>query len=164
MLARLFLLLLFTFFAELFLLLWLADKFGWQIVLAEIFLSGILGVFVTRWQNVKTFRRVQSQLAAGEVPATSILHGMLVLAAGVLLILPGILTDILGLLLLVPLFRKLLGLSVAMWFHRRFRTSAFGANNFADAQQRPHLPEQQAPRIIDVQVIEKPKSDSQSES
>lgn len=164
MLARLFFLLVLTFFAELFLLLWLADKFGWQIVLAEVFLSGLLGVFVTRWQNVRTFRRVQSQLAAGEVPATAVLHGMLILVAGVLLILPGILTDIVGLLLLVPLFRKLLGLSVALWFHRRFRTSAFGANNFSDAGQESHVPEHQLPRIIDVQVIDKPKSDSQEDT
>ena len=163
MLARLFLLLVFTFFAELFPLLWLADKFGWQIVLGEVLLSGILGVFVTRWQNVKIFRRVQSQLAAGEVPATTVLHGVLVWVAGVLLVLPGILTDIVGLLLLVPLFRKLLGLSVALWFHRRFRTTSFAARNFSDTQQPSHLPEHQTPRIIDVQVIDRPQSDSQRE-
>lgn len=164
MIARLFLLLIATFFAELFLLLWLAERFGWQVVLAEVFLSGLLGVFVTCRQSVRMRRGMQSQLAAGEVPAKAVLHGMLIFAAGVLLILPGILTDILGLLLLVPLFRKLLGLSVALWFHRRFRKSSFAAGNFAAGEPESQTPERQLPRIIDVQMIDKPKSDTQGET
>lgn len=164
MLARLFLLLVLTFFAELSLLLWFADEFGWQMALGEILLSGVLGVVVTRWQNVKIFRRVQSQLSAGEVPARTVLHGLLILVAGVLLIVPGILTDVVGLLLLIPLVRKLLGLSVAIWFHRRFRRSAIGANKFADDPQAAHLPKRQTSRIIDVEVIEPPQDDLSRDS
>lgn len=160
MLARLFFLLILTFFAELSLLLWFADRFGWRMALAEVLASAILGVLVVRWQNVKILQRVRSQLAAGETPTATVLHGVLILFAGLLLVMPGILTDILGLLLLIPPFRKLLGLSAALWIHRRFRTASFGSNLTGTMHAQPGTEQPDTgrplPRIIDVQVIDRP--------
>jgi UPF0716 protein FxsA len=164
MIARLFLLLVLTFFAELSLLLWFADEFGWNVALGEVLLSGVLGLLVVRWRNASYMRRVKSQLATGETPATAVLHGLLILLAGILLILPGLLTDLLGLLLLVPLFRKLLGMSVAIWFHRRFRASSYETKTSTQAEQAAHQSERPTSRIIDVRVVDRPQSDSQGDA
>jgi UPF0716 protein FxsA len=67
-----------------------------------LLLVSILGIFVVRHQGIGVYRRVREQLRAGVVPAADLVNGLLVLIAGLLLIVPGFVTDALGLLLLLP--------------------------------------------------------------
>src|SRR5262245_19503607 len=62
--------------------------------------GGIVGGWIARWQVVRTAMRARSQLASGVVPTEEMTDGFLILVAAVLFIIPGILTDILGLALL----------------------------------------------------------------
>ena len=52
--------------------------------------------------------RVRDMVDQGETPALEVLDGALLLIAGLMLILPGFLTDALGFLLLIPPLRRLL--------------------------------------------------------
>ncbi len=91
---------------ELALLLWLAEQISWQATILLVLITGIVGSIAARRQGLGIWLQVQRQLQAGELPGASIVDGVLVLVAGALLITPGILTDMVGFALLVPLVRR----------------------------------------------------------
>lgn len=79
----------------------------WPVVLV-IVATGILGLRIIQSQGLATFGRIQDAMAAGREPHEALADGALRLLAGVLLLLPGPMTDTLGLLLLAPPIRRFL--------------------------------------------------------
>jgi UPF0716 protein FxsA len=92
--------------AELLLLLALADFGSWQAVALEVLLSALLGAGVLRYASTHFGRRIIAQLTSGEFPGETVADGAMVFVAGVLLILPGLIGDVVGLLLLVRPIRR----------------------------------------------------------
>ena len=76
---------------------------GWTLLL--ILATTILGVATVRRQSLANLRSAQAQARNGAMPGREMVHGALIAFAGLLLILPGFITDTLGLLLLVPPLR-----------------------------------------------------------
>ena len=64
--------------------------------------DSLLGSWLMRHQGRASWRRFNEAVAAGRVPTREVLDGALVIFGGALLLTPGFLTDILGLVLLVP--------------------------------------------------------------
>jgi UPF0716 protein FxsA len=90
---------------EIYFLIQVGEVIGaWPTVLLVVF-TAILGVWLLRWQGLTTLTRVQTSLARGELPAQTMLEGMLLLVAGALLLTPGFVTDAFGFLILVPPLR-----------------------------------------------------------
>ena len=116
--VRLLLLLTLLPLVELVLLAWLSAHTDWRLTVLFVLGTGLLGAWLIRWQGWRAWRNIRQQLARGEAPADSIQDAFLILVAGLLLITPGVLTDVLGVLLLVPPFRRLIG----KWLRRRWRT------------------------------------------
>jgi UPF0716 protein FxsA len=73
-----------------------------------IVLTGVIGALVLRWQGVAVLSEMQVRLQRGEMPARQMGDAMLIGLAGLLLLLPGYLTDLVGLVLLVPWTRELI--------------------------------------------------------
>src|SRR3989442_678077 len=75
---------------------------------AELTAAGaaVLGYVVARAQGLAVFRRWRAATAAGVMPEEGLVDGLLVLLGGFLLALPGVISDALGLLLLVPPVRR----------------------------------------------------------
>jgi len=92
--------------AELALLIELGSRFGTLHTLGLIVFTGIVGASLARSQGLGVVRAIQSEVAAGRLPAESMLDGVMILLAGALLVTPGILTDTFGFLCLVPAFRR----------------------------------------------------------
>lgn len=69
----------------------------------------LLGTWLLRRQGLATFRKAQDALDRGEVPVAEALDGFLLVAASLLMVTPGLLTDAAGLLLLVPSLRRRVG-------------------------------------------------------
>jgi UPF0716 protein FxsA len=67
-----------------------------------LILVSTLGVFVVRHQGLGVLRRVREQLRAGVLPAADLLNGLLIVVAGILLVLPGFVSDVVAILLLLP--------------------------------------------------------------
>ncbi|MGL5604999.1 MAG: FxsA family protein, partial [Plesiomonas sp.] len=109
---RLFFLFLFLFlpFIEITLFIQVADQIGGWTTLALALLASVLGVSLIRSKGVQTLRHVQRKLAQGEMPAQELLQGCLLVIAGILLIIPGFLTDFVALILLLPWVQKGIGL------------------------------------------------------
>lgn len=77
---------------------------GWQ-TFVFVLLIAAAGAFIAKREAVQVWRQASGQLAQGQIPAGSLLDGVCILAGGLLLLLPGFFTDILGLFLLLPLTR-----------------------------------------------------------
>ena len=93
---------------ELILLIKLGGIIGLLPTVGIIVLTGFLGAALTRMQGLAVLRRMQQEMAAGQVPAGSILDGVIILIAGALLLTPGFLTDIVGFACLIPGVRSVI--------------------------------------------------------
>ena len=81
---------------------------GWLTLwptLAIVLGTGFLGVFVLRQQGLRAMSDMQSAMRTMQNPLSPMANNALIMAAGILLILPGFLTDTIGLLLLIPPLR-----------------------------------------------------------
>lgn len=70
-----------------------------------VFLTAVIGSMLLRHQGLSILGRVRTEMDAGRVPGTELGHGAMILAAGVLLLTPGFVTDTIGFLLFVPTVR-----------------------------------------------------------
>lgn len=78
--------------------------------------AAFLGCFLVQQQGLKTAGSIQDSLNRGEMPMQDIFAGICQFMAGILLIVPGFLTDILALVLLIPWTRTLLRIAMARYF------------------------------------------------
>ena len=98
---------------ELALLMAVAQRLGTLPTLALVVLTGILGAYLARREGLGVLNRIRADLRAGRLPGPAIVDGVVVLVAGVVLITPGILTDIAGFLCLLPVTRG--WIRAALW-------------------------------------------------
>jgi UPF0716 protein FxsA len=93
---------------EIYLLIKLIGTLGIVTTLLLLISAALLGTYLLRTQGWTTWMRVQQSLARGELPAREMIEGSLIAAGGVLLLIPGFLSDILALLCLIPVTRKMM--------------------------------------------------------
>ena len=93
---------------ELYLLIQVGSEIGALPTIGLSILTAIIGTYLVRVQGFAVLMRVRDMLDRDETPALEVLDGALLLIAGLMLILPGFLTDTLGFLLLIPPLRRLL--------------------------------------------------------
>lgn len=104
---------------ELALLIWMGRVVGLLPTLALVFSTGLLGAALAHREGMRAFTAVQQELAAGRIPGRPLLAGLGVLLGGALLLTPGVLTDVAGLLLLFPPSRNLF----FSWTRRRLEAA-----------------------------------------
>jgi len=106
-------------FAELFLLIRIGRVIGLGSTLAFVVVMGILGAALAKSQGRKVLLQWQEALAAGCVPEEGVLGSVLVLVGGLLLIIPGLISDVLGLLCLLPPTRRALARGLQRYLEQR---------------------------------------------
>lgn len=132
---------------ELTLLFKLGNWIGWIPTLLLVLGAGMAGAAVARFEGWRAAMRVRSQLAHGVLPAAEMFDGLLIGAAGVLLVIPGVLSDVLGLVLLLPPTRKLVRRWLMHALRTRFHVQTIGRTAAGDATL-------EGDRIIDARVID----------
>jgi UPF0716 protein FxsA len=80
--------------------------------------TGFLGATLARMQGLRTWLAIQTELRHGQVPAGALVDGLLILIGGIVLLTPGILTDLFGFSLLVPVTRTRLKAALRKRFER----------------------------------------------
>jgi UPF0716 protein FxsA len=101
--------------AELYVILKVGDLIGILPTIALLIADSLLGAWLLRSQGRTVWRRFQETMQAGRLPHREVLDGALVIFGGAFLITPGFLTDIVGVLLLLPPTRSVL----RRWLVRR---------------------------------------------
>jgi UPF0716 protein FxsA len=98
---------------ELMLLIQLGQVVGLLPTLLLVVTTGVGGALLARAEGLRVFFQFQKELASGRLPGQSMLDGVSVLIGAAFLLTPGVLTDVVGFSLLVPLTRR--------WIQRRVR-------------------------------------------
>ena len=84
-----------------------------------IFFTAITGVYFAKMAGLSTLKSGLNQLVKNEIPIYEIISGATLAFAALLLIIPGFLTDIIGLLLIIPITRKLFIRSISSKFNKK---------------------------------------------
>ena len=119
MLWKLMLLFVLTPLVELAILIYLGTIIGALYTILIVVATGILGAFMARNQGLATLSRIRSNFERGIIPSNELFHGALILAGGLLLLTPGVITDIVGFAVLVPQTRRLIGRWILSLIRRR---------------------------------------------
>ena len=120
------LLLLFTLLpiVELALLIEVGQRLGTWITVALVVGTGAVGAALARVEGLRAFSRLRQAIAAGAFPGDELFDGALILTGGLLLITPGLLTDLVGFAVLLPLTRRLFKAYLKRAVRRRLRSGA----------------------------------------
>jgi len=100
---------------ELYILVAMARWLNWPATIGLVIGTGVLGAALARHEGLKAVQRIQADLAAGILPGDAIINAVLILAAGLMLVTPGVITDMCGFALLTPPIRS--------WVQRRLKES-----------------------------------------
>ena len=92
---------------EIYLFIKIGSQIGAFNTISLILITALLGVWYARYEGFNTLKSGISQLMKNEIPIYEILSGAALAFAALLLILPGFATDLIGLLLIIPITRKL---------------------------------------------------------
>jgi UPF0716 protein FxsA len=110
--------------AELAVIIQVGQAIGVWWTIGILIVDSLIGSWLMRHQGRATWRRFNETLGAGRVPTREVLDGALVIFGGALLLTPGFLTDILGLVLLIPPTRALVRAVLARRFAHRMVVAA----------------------------------------
>ena len=122
MFSRLLFLFIFIPVAELYLLIMLGSRIGFLPTIGLIVFTGILGASLARQQGLSTLAKIQNELRNGRPPTDKLIEGAMIVVGGIVLITPGILTDLFGFALMVPKFRKSIAENLKKSFAGNFST------------------------------------------
>jgi UPF0716 protein FxsA len=116
--------------AEIAALMAVGDLIGFGPTLIALITLSVAGAVLAKRQGIEIWKRFRRSISQGRIPSEEIFDGMLVLLGGALLLTPGFITDVLGLILLIPVSRSLVKrLAVrgsGWWIARRFGLTRMG--------------------------------------
>ncbi len=125
---------------DVYLLFALSGVIGGINTIAMVILTGVLGASLSRLEGARVLQQWQASLAEGRVPEEGVLGGVLWLLGSALLITPGVITDAVGLILLLAPSRRFVARLLRPWLRERVKRVA------VDAQEQPRV---RVVRIVD---------------
>lgn len=133
-----FLLILFTVvpLVELWLLIRIGEAISWPCTILLVIATGVIGAALARFEGLRTLRNVQAAIQSGKTPTDQMIGGVLILIAGMVLITPGVITDGIGFLLLIPPVRMLVVRGLRRYFASRTTVSFTGFSTHGQGQPR----------------------------
>lgn len=108
-------------FLEVWLMIAVGGWIGVPWTLAALVSLMVLGVAVLRRAGTRAFRDADQAMRSGEQPRGGLLDPLMLMAGGILLVIPGFITAVLGLLMVLPFTRPVLRWAFASWARRRVR-------------------------------------------
>ncbi|MBC8400565.1 MAG: membrane protein FxsA [Candidatus Marinimicrobia bacterium] len=105
---------------EILILIKLGEVMGFWNTILLVIGTGIVGAYLAKLHGLTIWYQIQQDLQMGHMPTDKLMDGLLVLVGGIVLLTPGLLTDILGLALLFPLTRTIF----KQWLRERLTTMA----------------------------------------
>ncbi|MCG6200382.1 FxsA family protein [Psychromonas antarctica] len=112
MFARLFLIFTSVSLLEIFVLVKVGSFLGAWPTIGLVIVTALIGSALVRSQGIQLVKQLQERMAQGEIPGLQLIEGVMLLVTGVLLVTPGFVTDLCGLLLLQPQIRAAIAKTV----------------------------------------------------
>lgn len=123
---------------------WVGSELGVMNTLLLVLLSAVVGVLLLQRQGLAALRKAQGNLQAGEAPLREAFDGLCLALAGILLLIPGFVTDLMALILFLPPVRSVL--------YRRL--SALVANGTVEMSMRRGEARPRSSTIIETDYVE----------
>ncbi|HEX6173626.1 MAG TPA: FxsA family protein [Candidatus Binatia bacterium] len=101
---------------ELYILIKIGSRLGAFLTIGLIVFTALLGLLLARFEGLRTLHQIRQSLSQGIVPAEEMVDSVLIFVGGVLFVVPGVITDIAALVLLIPFTRTIF----KRWLRRRF--------------------------------------------
>ena len=121
MLSRLVILFIIVPLVELAILIYLGTLIGALYTILIVVATGFAGALLARYQGLATLSRIRDSVQRGFVPSDDLFQGGLILVGGLLLLTPGIITDLVGFALLIPQTRRIITKWVRSFIQRNIR-------------------------------------------
>jgi len=128
MFLRLLLLFILMPIVELGLLIEVGQRLGTWVTVALVVGTGAAGASLARSQGSRAFYRLREALGSGSFPGDELFDGILILAGGLLLLTPGLITDLIGFAALIPGTRHLIKAGLKRTLRQRFERGVIHAN------------------------------------
>ena len=140
--------------AEIYVIIQVGQAIGalWTILI--LIADSVIGARLVSWQGRRAWQRFQAALAEGRVPHREVLDGVLIIIGGAFLLTPGFITDVFGLVLLIPptravvrrwLARAILSPRRARWARVVVRTGPVGPVRAEPRPGPPSPPDRELP-------------------
>ena len=126
MYGRLLLLFVFLPMIELYLLIMLGARIGPMPTIGLIVLTGVIGASLARQQGISTLAKIQNELKQGRAPTQELVEGAMIVVGGLVLLTPGILTDLFGFSMMIPGIRRSLARQFKVRMPRGFYSTTTG--------------------------------------
>jgi UPF0716 protein FxsA len=110
---------------------YIGSEIGGLLTLLGVFVTAIFGIALFKRQGLSVLSRIQADLANGRAPVTSIADSVSMVFGGALMLIPGYVTDGIGLLLFLPRVRTLSGVYLLQWMAKNKHFTSF--TNFGGA-------------------------------
>ena len=117
---------------EIYLFIKIGSEIGAFNTISLILITAVLGIYYARYEGLNTLKSGMSRIINNKLPLYEILSGATLAFASLLLIFPGFATDIMGLLLIFPLTRKLLFNFLSKKFPKENKKKDFIEGDFED--------------------------------
>ena len=121
---------------EIYLFIKIGGHIGAFNTISLILITAVVGVIYARYEGFNTLRSGISQLVRNEVPIYEILSGAAIAFAALLLIIPGFATDLIGLILIFPMTRKLIMSSFSKKYSKGVKRKNFIEGEFEDMDDK----------------------------
>jgi UPF0716 protein FxsA len=118
--------------------------------LGLLLVTAVLGGWLLRREGARTWRAFRAALDSGRPPAAEVVDGVLVLFGGLLMMLPGFVSDVVGLLLVLPPTRRLVRGAVLLQLASRLPAGVLGPLHVRAQRGRPA-----APSTLEGEVVER---------
>jgi len=140
----------------------IGDAFGGVLTFLGVFMTAVVGIWLLKRQGALVMTNLRAQMTRGEAPLGPVAESLSLLAGGVLMLIPGYVTDGLGLLMFVPGLRTLFGLFIMNHIVKNGRMQAFAQRRWhqgARGQYHYSSQTQFDDTIIEGEAEEKPIRD-----
>ncbi len=107
--------------AELYILLEIGRRIGVYLTIGIVIITGIAGAYLVKHQGFNVLYKIKTKMNEGILPTDSLLEGLLILIGGIFLATPGIITDIIGFLLIIPQSRSIVFEYLKKWLMLKIR-------------------------------------------
>ena len=121
---------------EIYLFIKIGSKIGALNTISLILITAVIGIYYVRYEGINTLKSGISEMINNKLPIYEIISGATLAFASILLILPGFATDIIGLLLIFPLTRKLLFNLLSVKISKKNKKKDFIEGEFEDIDDK----------------------------
>jgi UPF0716 family protein affecting phage T7 exclusion len=129
------------------------------LIFASLFFSFLMGMRVTKVLGMRLLLQTQQKIQQGTLPNEKMLENLVLIVAGLAFIFPGYISDVFGILLLLPWVRRLLAKGVKSWLANSMEKGQFkvyhasGKQSWQATREGTAVPQGQG-AIIDVEAID----------